>query len=49
MKVIFYPDYMESDVYEVPDDTSEEDLNEMAYDWINNNVGGLWKAVEEHD
>lgn len=47
MKVIFYPDDIESDVIELPDDISEDELNDMACDWVANNVAGFWDVVEE--
>lgn len=47
MKVVFYPDGIESDVIEVPDDISEDELNDMACDWVANNVAGFWDVIEE--
>lgn len=47
MKVIFYPDDIESDVIELPDDISENELNDMACDWVANNVAGFWDVIEE--
>lgn len=47
MKVIFYPDDIESDVIELPDDISEDELNDMACDWVANNVAGFWDVIEE--
>ena len=46
MKVRFYPDDIESDVIEVPDDITEDELYDMACDWICNNVSGFWDIVE---
>ena len=36
MKVIFFPD-----------DTTFEELSDMACEWVSNNVCGFWKIVEE--
>ena len=47
MKVIFYPDNIESDVIEVPNDISEDELNDMACDWVADNVAGFWDVIEE--
>lgn len=47
MKVVFYPDSIESDIIELPDDISEDELNDMACDWVANNVAGFWDVIEE--
>lgn len=47
MKVVFYPDDIESDVIELPDDISEDELNDIACDWVANNVAGFWDVIEE--
>lgn len=47
MRVIFYPDDWESDIIEVPDDITEDELNEMACDWVANNIAGFWKFIGE--
>ena len=47
MKLIFYPDDIESEVIELPDDISEDELNDMACDWVANNVAGFWDVIEE--
>lgn len=47
MKVVFYPDGIESDVIEVPDDTSDDELDDMACDWVADNVAGFWDVIEE--
>lgn len=47
MKVVFYCSRDKSDVYEFPDDISEEELTDMAYDWVVNNVDGYWEEVDE--
>lgn len=48
MRVRFYPDDFESDIIEVPDDITEEELNEMACDWVANNIAGFWNVVDEY-
>lgn len=45
MKIKFYPNDIESDVIEVPDDISEDELNDMACDWVADNVSGFWEEV----
>lgn len=47
MKVVFYPDSIASDVIELPDNISEDELNDMACDWVANNVAGFWDVIEE--
>lgn len=47
MKVVFYPDNIESDVIEVPDDISEDELDDMACDWVADNIAGFWDIIEE--
>ena len=47
MKIRFFQDDIESDVIEVPDDISEDELNDMACDWVANNVCGVWEEVKE--
>lgn len=47
MKVVFYPNDIESDVIELPDDISEDELNDIACDWVANNVAGFWDVIEE--
>lgn len=46
MKVIFYPNDIESDIIEVPDDITEDELSDMACDWVADNIGGFWKVVD---
>lgn len=38
-----------SDVYEVSDDITEEELEEQAGDWFNNNVYADWEIVEDYE
>ena len=47
MKVVFYPDCIESGVYEVPDNITEEALYDWACEWVAENVSGFWKIIEE--
>ena len=49
MKVQFYPDNIESDIIEVPDDISEEELSDMACEWVANNVAGFWRMMSDYD
>lgn len=46
MKVIFYPDDVESGIYNVPDDTTEDELSDMACEWVADNVSGFWTVIE---
>jgi hypothetical protein len=45
MKVKFYPNDIESDVIEIPDDTSEVELSDMACESVADNVAGFWMIV----
>ena len=47
MKIKFFPDDIESDVIEVPDDISEDELYDMACKWVADNVSGFWRNVQE--
>ena len=47
MKVVFYVRFDESDVYEFPDDTSEEELNDAASEWACDNVQGRFYKIED--
>lgn len=52
MRVVFYPDDIDSDVITVPDDITEDELYDMACEWVANNVPGFWKVLsrgEEND
>jgi hypothetical protein len=49
MKVRFYPDNDCSDVFEVPDNTTDEELSDMACDWVANHVGGFCVVVEDDE
>lgn len=50
MRVKFYPDDIDSDVVTVPDDITEDELSDMACEWVSNNVPGFWKVIgEEHE
>lgn len=51
MRIRFYPDTFESDIIEVPDDITEEELNDMACEWVADNIPGYWRVIggeEEH-
>lgn len=45
MRVVFFPDYYESDIITVPDDITEDELSDMACEWVANNVPGFWKVL----
>ncbi len=45
MRVQFYPDDIDSDVIEVPDDISEDELSDMACEWVADNVAGFWRVI----
>lgn len=47
MKVKFFPDDMESDIVTVPDDITEDELSDMACEWVADNVLGFWKVIDE--
>ena len=47
MKVIFYPDDIDSDIINVPNDITEDELSDMACEWVADNVQGFWKVIEE--
>ena len=52
MKVRFYPDTFESDIIEVPDDITDDELNDMACEWVADSIPGFWEVLdrkEEHD
>ncbi len=47
MRVIFFPDDIDSDVIDVPDNITEDELYDMACEWVANNVCGFWRIVGE--
>lgn len=49
MKVRFYVLQEESDVYDFPDDTSLAELENEAFDWMNNNVAPYYEMAEDDD
>lgn len=49
MKVQFYPDNIDSDVIEVPDDITEDELYDMACEWVADNVPGFFKILSNDD
>lgn len=48
MRVVFYTDYFESDIIEVPDDITKYDLDEMACEWVDDNITVFWDVVDEY-
>jgi len=49
MKVQFYISAIDSDVYEVPDDITDDELNDMACEWVTDNVRGDYVIVDEDE
>lgn len=47
MKVVFFPDDIDSDVITVPNDITDDELSDMACEWVANNVAGFWKILSE--
>jgi len=47
MKVQFYPDTFESDIIDVPDDITEDELYDLACEWVDDNIQGLWRVIED--
>ncbi len=45
MRIVIYPDSISSDIIEVDDDITEEELNDIACEWVANNVVGYWEVV----
>lgn len=48
-KVKFYVSQDESDVYEYPDNVSEEELETDAFFWMDNNVSAYYEIIDEDD
>lgn len=46
MKIRVYPDYF-TGIIEVEDDATEEELFEIACEWVAENVVGCWDVVNE--
>lgn len=46
-KIVFYCDPDVSSMYEYPDDVTDEQLDDDAFDWVCNNVCGEWREVDE--
>lgn len=46
MRIRVYPDYF-TDIIEVEDDATEEELSEIACEWVAENIVGCWDVVEE--
>ena len=49
MKVQFYPDDIDSDIIEVPDDITEDELYDMACKWVADNVAGFFRILDNDD
>jgi len=49
MKVQFYPDDIDSDVIEVPNDITDDELKDMACEWVADNVAGYYRIVDYED
>ena len=49
MKVRFYVSEDESDVYEFPDDMTNEELDDAAFDWLDNNVAAYYEILDDND
>ena len=49
MRVKFYIGADESSEYEFPDDTPDSELQEAAYQWVNDNVTVEYEILEEED
>jgi len=50
MKVIFYTiGADDSDIYEFPDNTTEQELSDAANKWVADNVAGYYEIVDEED
>lgn len=49
MKVVFFTLRDESCVYEFPDDVSEAELSDAAFEWMNDNVAPYYEILEDND
>lgn len=49
MRVIFYADREESDIVELPDNTTEEELNTKALDWLQSEVSACYEILDEKE
>lgn len=49
MKVIFKMLADESDVYEFPNNTSQKELNEAAFDWMDKNIAPVYRILEDDE
>lgn len=50
MKVVFYIAYTdESDEYEFPDNTPEDELIEAANQWVCDNVSGYYEIIDDDE
>lgn len=46
MRVIFACDKEESDEYELPNDTTHDELQEEAYQWLRDNVHAFYEVLD---
>lgn len=46
MRVYIEPDSFLSDVFEVEDDITEEEANEIACEWVCNNIPGYLRRAD---
>ena len=46
MKVYVEPNCFNSDIFEVEDDITEEEANEIACQWVCDNIAGILKRAD---
>ena len=46
-RVVFYVSQDESDVYEYPDDVTDEELEAAAFEWMDNNVAAYFEVIDD--
>ena len=49
MKVVFGCTRDESSVYEFPDDTPLEELQDAADEWVRDNIAGFFEIIEDEE
>lgn len=49
MRVVFFMLQDESCVYEFPDDVTEKELSDAAFDWMDNNVAPYYRILEDDE
>ena len=47
MKVRFFVQAYESDEYEFPDEVSDYELEQMAFEWLDDNVYAEYEIIED--